>query len=445
MNDIKKIASNMDLTDRTGIEVGLCRKENFKTIAAKLGRHPSSVSHEIKSNRSFIAGNYPYGNDCRLVSGCMERHLCGDGACPMFCCSCSKGCNQFCDQYQSISCKAYEQAPYVCNACSKRKSCTYDRYFYSARYADALAKRRHSDAHSGIRMDEESFRKMDKVIQTGIRKGQPLEHICQSNPSDVPVTSRRIYTYIDEGRMSVKNIDLRRKAGYKRRRKKAKDRQAREQKCRIGRTYADFTAFMEGKSDGIVTEMDTVKGKREKGAVMLTMLLRRNSVMLIFWMPDNTQESVKRCIDFLETGLGLEVFKRLFGLILTDNGSEFKGVDDLELNAEGLTRTSIYYCDPMQSGQKGRLEKNHEYIRYVIPKGTSLDGYSQSDLTLLVNHINSTSRPGLDGQCPYDTIPGDDNDMRLLMNLMKFEVIPPQKVNLTASLFRSSRSRKELP
>jgi IS30 family transposase len=42
---------------------------------------------------------------------------------------------------------------------------------------------------------------------------------------------------------------------------------------------------MEGKSDTRVFEMDTVKGKRGHGKVMLTMLFRKNSVMLIFLIP----------------------------------------------------------------------------------------------------------------------------------------------------------------
>ena len=46
---------------------------------------------------------------------------------------------------------------------------------------------------------------------------------------------------------------------------------------------------------------------------------------------------------------------------------------------DGESRTAIYYCNPNSSWQKGMIEKNHEYIRYVIPKGQSLDLYSQAD------------------------------------------------------------------
>ncbi len=165
------------------------------------------------------------------------------------------------------------------------------------------------------------------------------------------------------------------------------------------------------------------------------MLLRRNSVMLMFIMPDCKAESVIDRFNFLENGLGTERFKRLFGICLTDNGAEFKRVWELEGSTDGVSmRTSMFYCDPMASGQKGRLEKNHEYIRYVIPKGTSLNLFSQEDITLLMNHINSTKRPGLQDMSPYELIDEDDEDMRILMKLMDMKLIPPDEVNLTKSL-----------
>ena len=35
--------------------------------------------------------------------------------------------------------------------------------------------------------------------------------------------------------------------------------------------------------------------------------------------------------------------------------------------------------------QKGRLEKNHEFIRYIIPKGTTFAGLDQEQVTLITN------------------------------------------------------------
>ena len=75
---------------------------------------------------------------------------------------------------------------------------------------------------------------------------------------------------------------------------------------------------------------------------------------------------------------------------------------------------SMFYCVPTQSGQKGRLEKNHEYIRYVIKKGTSLNQVTQDDMTLLMNHINSTKRPGLGDRTPYELVTDDDEDSQAM-------------------------------
>lgn len=105
-----------------------------------------------------------------------------------------------------------------------------------------------------------------------------------------------------------------------------------------------------------VVEMDTVKGVREQGKRLLTMIFRKNNVMLLFLMPYGKAESVKMVFDYLEAGLGIEIFRRLFPVILTDNGSEFKKVDELELTSDEtgflVYRTSIFYCDPMASWQK---------------------------------------------------------------------------------------------
>lgn len=117
--------------------------------------------------------------------------------------------------------------------------------------------------------------------------------------------------------------------------------------------------------------------------------------MLTFLIDSCSKAAVKEVIDKLYGVLGHEVFKRCFPVILTDNVSEFKKPQDLELDIEENQRTKIYYCNPMASYQKAHVEKNHEYIRYIIPKGISFNNRTQKDITLIINHINSTSRTSL--------------------------------------------------
>nr|MCR4690163.1 IS30 family transposase [Lachnospiraceae bacterium] len=292
-----------------------------------------------------------------------------------------------------------------------------------------------SDSRSGIRLKDDELEEMDRILNEKVKKGQPLTHILSTHPDQFAVSLRSVYNYIDQGAMTIRNIDLRRRAGYKKRRKKHASG-IDNQHYREGRSYEDFKAFMDGKPSSIVTEMDTVKGPRGHGQVMLTMILRRYSIMLIFIMPDCKQESVLRWINFLEYGIGTEAFKRLFSVLLTDNGAEFKCADRIELTAEMLLRTSVYYCDPMASWQKPHIEKNHEYIRYVIPKGVSLNPFTQEHMRVLMNHINSTKRESLGGKSPYEMVRSNDTDMRDLMKLLKLEEIPADEVNLTPSLLK---------
>ena len=47
-------SGQMDLSDRIAIETGICIGESFKKIAKRLRRHPSTIAHEVKENRTFI-------------------------------------------------------------------------------------------------------------------------------------------------------------------------------------------------------------------------------------------------------------------------------------------------------------------------------------------------------------------------------------------------------
>ncbi len=48
------------------------------------------------------------------------------------------------------------------------------------------------------------------------------------------------------------------------------------------------------------------------------------------------------------------------------------------------------------------LERNHEFIRYVLPKWTSFAGLSQMDCYLIASHINSIPRLSLNNFSPYE-------------------------------------------
>lgn len=341
-----------------------------------------------------------------------------------------ENCHDYCTSYVQRRCPKKEKPPYACNNCSSRNKCKHERYIYSAKNADAAVGRRRSESRTGIRISSEELKELDELLVKLVKKGQPLVHIYEEHKEEIPVGLRSLYNYIDSGEMSVRNIDLRRKTGYRQRKiKKTKSERFDRMHFREGRTYEDFLKL--NATDYV--EMDTVKGQREKGKRLLTMIFTKNSIMLMILMPDGSADSVKMVFDYLESGLGTERFMRLFPLILTDNGSEFKRVNDLEL-CEAGQRTSIYYCDPMASWQKPHIEKNHEFIRYVVPKGKSFSPFLQEDMTLLSNNINSVKRENLNGLSPFECVDNDDEDFAFLFQLLKMHPIPADEVHLKPDL-----------
>ena len=96
------------------------------------------------------------------------------------------------------------------------------------------------------------------------------------------------------------------------------------------------------------------------------------------------------------------LFNKIFNILLTDNGSEFINTK-LLIDAVG-EKVNIFYCHPYSSYEKPNIENNHEFIRYVIPKGVNLSIYSQEDYNILSSHINSLIRKSLDNKCPFDLV-----------------------------------------
>ena len=429
--------SRMTLSERVRIEAGIYAKKSLKDIAKDIDKSPRHVSEEIRKNRTIIKGDRPCGKECRRANGCKRVGLCGKPDCHRRCLTCHEiDCQTVCSAYDDHPCPTLQNPPYVCNVCSVRRKCKVDRAYYIAQQADAVAKRRYAEARSKPQIRGEALEALDMLVTPLIKKGQPLTHICAAHENELPVSQRTLYNYIGSGILSAGNLDLRRKVGYRPRKKKKKTvtEGFLNQAYRKDRTYDDFTAYMKKHPGTAYVEMDTVRGVRERGKRMLTMLFVEQNFMLIILMRDGMADTVVEQLDWLSSALGLETFRRLFPVILTDNGVEFKHTKELENTAEGLQRTKVFYCDPQASWQKPHIEKNHEYIRYVLPRGKSFNPYTQEDMTLLMNHINSTRRLKLGGDTPFDL--ANSTEFQKLKQLLGLHAIPADEVNLTPRLLK---------
>lgn len=392
---------HMTLSDRIFIEQSLANHNSFKDIASVLKKDPSTISKEIRKHRTFKEGShYNLKNNCSLLSSCQHVRICDGKLCNYLCkrsktCDCTKHCPDF----TPYLCPKLTKPPYVCNGCPNH-ACRYDKYFYRAKDADSSYEQLKHDCRQGINLTPEERASLDELVSPLIRNGQTMDHIFSEHKEDIPCSERTLYRYIDAGILSVRNIDLPRKVKYKPR-KQSDTSEKLSRECTIGRTYADFWEYLEINPDTNVVEMDTVVGP-EPGKVILTMLFRNCNFMLAFLMDNTKSESVIRIFRFLQTELGTKVFARLFPVILTDRGPEFSNPLALECDEYGEILSKVFYCNANAPYQKGRLEKNHEFLRYIVPKGTSFDAMTQDDITLCINHINSTARGSLNGRTPFE-------------------------------------------
>ena len=415
MNNNRPRGNHKHLTqsDRIEIEKGLSNRDSFRTIAIKLGKDPSTISKEVRLHSEFVgrtgikaktpipcANNYNPNN--RRASVCNEVQICGDTKCLKRCVSCRKfKCSEVCPKYIPRTCELLNKPPYVCNGCANRTNCLLENKVYSSKYAQDCYESLLSSSREGINQTPEAIQTMNDIITPLIKKGQSISHIYATHAEELNCSKRTVYTYIDHCVFDARNIDLRRKVKYKPR-KKSTATPIKDRLFRKNRSYADFLKYVDKESPQYIVEMDTVEGKKGSLPCFLTLLFRNCNLMLIFLLKEQSQEEVKRVFDDLTETLGIELFQKLFPVILTDNGHEFQDRWALECDTYGEIRTRIYYCDPNRSDQKGALEKNHEYIRYVLPKGVPFTRMTDSKTLTLMNHINSEKRDSLNGHSPYE-------------------------------------------
>ena len=389
--------------ERAQIEVLLQLQTPLKQIAEKLDKHPATISREIRA-RSIVSdgkARYRIRNRCIHRADCKKYYVCGDGATKSQCsrrCSACNLCNEICEDFVEQICGKLFEPPYVCNGCHEEYQCPLSKKFYLNKDAQDAYREKLVNSRTGANITEAELLALDKIVTPLIQQGQSVHHIVTNNPDQFEVSEKTIYRYVDGCLLTARNIDMPRVCRLKPRRSKPVEHKV-DRNCRVGRTYADFREFTE-KSDVAVVQIDSVLG-RVGGRVLLTMMFNCD-LMLGFIRERNTSQSVIDKFDWMYSLLGPGKFKELFPVLLADNGSEFSNPSALEFDAQENRRTRVFYCDPYASFQKPNVELNHEFLRRILPKGTSFDNLTQSDINLIMSHINSYSREKLNNRSPID-------------------------------------------
>lgn len=140
---------------------------------------------------------------------------------------------------------------------------------YDAECAHKDYKKTLSESRAGISLTESELNFIAETVIPLIKNGVSLPVAYSAFADRMPVSERTLYDYIDKGVFDAGNLDLHRKVRRRSSRQKSGPVLHVDKKCHVGRTYADFLAYLEDHPRARVSEMDTVEGTKG-GRVILT-------------------------------------------------------------------------------------------------------------------------------------------------------------------------------
>jgi len=366
MATISNYKKHLTLSERIKIEKALDENKSFRAISKDINKSVNTISREVFNRRYKEKGNY--------FNGIPRK------------------------------CEKLQKAPFVCNACPDFKKCKRDKFYYSAEKAQEDYKNTLVESRVGIDQTTQEFKALNKIVKNDVDNGHSFALIIHNHP-ELNITERTLYNYQEKGYLSTKNIDLPRKVRYKKRNKKVNkdNNSSKEQNYLVNRKYTDFLVYIKENQLSYYTEMDTVEGIIGKGQnCLLTLYIKKAEFLFIFKILEQTITCVNEKIKEIKLTIGNEFFHKIFIVILTDNGSEFKRPSEIENNGPDVLNSKVFYCEPQRSDQKSQIELSHEYIRRYIPKGFSINDYTDQNILDMMCHINSTPRKSLGWKSPYD-------------------------------------------
>lgn len=146
-------------------------------------------------------------------------------------------------------------------------------------------------------MTKQELHQKDMIVTPLIEQGQSSYQIATNHP-ELDMSVRTMYTYLDNGLFTARNIDLKRKSKFKPR--KCHKTQITDRSVFAGRTYTDFLSL----NPDVHVEMDTVHSSQESKKTLLTFFFPKEKLFLAFLMDRCTKGAVHLVFDHLEKRLG---------------------------------------------------------------------------------------------------------------------------------------------
>src|SRR5690625_857734 len=212
----------------------------------------------------------------------------------------------------------------------------------------------------------------------------------QTSWKDKPIVSTKtLYNYIDQSKLSVRNIDLPMKTKLS-----TKTKRIRKHRRVLGKSIAERPAEVEDRVEFGHWEIDTVEGQKSDDNALLTIIERKSRFYYAVKIDDQDHDSVDYAINKLQHSFG-DLFPQVFKTITSDNGSEFSNLSSC---LESIT--DVYFARPYASYERGSNEKHNGLLRRYIPKGKAISDYSRHAIKRIYQTLNNLPRKILNYQQP---------------------------------------------
>src|SRR5690625_5258490 len=202
---------------------------------------------------------------------------------------------------------------------------------------------------------------------------------------------KTVYNWIDEGRLSVINMDLAMKL-----RRSTKKRKSRKHKKVLGTSIEERPDHIETREEFGHWEIDTVLGHKSKDNALLTLVERKNRNKIIRRLPSKSAPAVTEVLDSILAEYSEP--SNTFKTITADNGSEFSELSDQGEKAE----IDVYFSHPYASWERGSNERHNGLIRRFIKKGQPIHSYSDKQIEEVEKWMNTLPRKILEYQQPEE-------------------------------------------
>lgn len=225
-----------------------------------------------------------------------------------------------------------------------------------------------------------------RVLQDKLSPCAVLGEIKRNNLFKTSISKTTLYRYIEQGvflRLKMSDLPL-----YKR---KKKYRKTVIKRAPRGTSIEKRPVEICNRSTFGNWEMDCVVGKKFSRDVLLVLSERLTRYEIIMKMPNRKTDTVVKSLNKLEKRFG-SAFRKIFKSITVDNGVEFSDFKGLEKSIYRGKRTSVYYCHPYTSCERGTNERLNREIRRHLPKGTDFTKYTDEQIQFVEDWINAYPR-----------------------------------------------------